>query len=107
MLYFEGNCTVEYQGRKFTQLGAAIGGGRVIAYLGDNHKLTDWHGMELGTWREISSWRQVSSKGMVTTIHQVEVMVDGLTYTGRSQGKGTIFHGKLKVKRRDYGHPCQ
>lgn len=93
MEYVETDCTIEHEGRKFTSGGAFVNPGFVVAYLGADGQLTDWHGKAIGTYRITSTWRTPRSY-VSSTMHQVRAVVDGLTYTGRSAGHGMIYRGK-------------
>lgn len=68
----------------------------IVAYLGMDGVLTDWHGNAIGTYKIVSSWPTprsfVSSRQF-----QVETRVDGITYTGRSAGVGMAYRGKRKA----------
>lgn len=93
-MYIEKDCTFEVNGKTFEANGACVTGDRIIAYLGYNNDLTNWHGVKLGTYKITSTWKINSY--VSTTMHQVEAIVDGVKYTGRSMGKGMIFKGKRK-----------
>ncbi|MEM9356053.1 MAG: hypothetical protein AAGB04_07565 [Pseudomonadota bacterium] len=93
-VYVESECVVEHEGQRFEAGGAVVTPERIIAYLGKNGKLHDWHGRELGTYRITSSWRIHSY--MTNTMNQVEAVVQGVTYTGRSGGVGLVYRGRRK-----------
>jgi hypothetical protein len=92
-MYVERNCTVEHDGRKFTAGGAVVTPDAVVAYLGKDGILTDWHGRQLGTYRIVATWRTPRS-WVSSTMSQVQATVDGVRYTGRSAGVGMIYHGR-------------
>ena len=91
--HIEQDCTVEHEGHKFTSRGAVVTPDIVIAYLGNNGVLTDWHGATIGTYRITSTWPTPRSY-VSGAMHQVRAVVDGVTYTGRSAGIGLIYRGK-------------
>ncbi len=95
-VYVERDCVIEHEGRRFESGGAFVSPAHVIAYLGKNGMLSDWHGRCLGTYRITSTWKIRS--WISRTMHQVEVAVAGVTYTGRSSGVGMIYRGRLKKK---------
>jgi hypothetical protein len=43
-VYIERECVVEHDGRRFESGGAFVSPAFVIAYLGKNGVLSDWHG---------------------------------------------------------------
>ena len=96
MEYVEQDCTVKHKGREFTSGGAVVTPDWIIAYLGKDGALNDWHGAKLGTYRIASTWRTPRSS-MSSTMSQVYATVDGVTYTGRSAGIGMIFQGRRVV----------
>jgi hypothetical protein len=66
----------------------------LIAYLGKDGVLTDWHGSPLGTYRVTATWRTPRSY-VSSTMSQVVARVGAATYKGRSAGVGMSFRGKL------------
>lgn len=65
------------------------------AYLGKDNVLTDWEGKPVGTYKIISSW--ATPKSYVSSrMYQIEAIVKGKKYTGRSAGVGMLFNGRLK-----------
>jgi hypothetical protein len=92
-MYIEKDCTFEHEGRTFEAGGAVVTPDRIIAYLGKDGVLTDWHGNKIGTYRVTSTWRTPASY-VSSTMHQVYATVDGVTYTGRSAGVGMSFKGR-------------
>jgi hypothetical protein len=93
--YREKSCVFEHKGRKFESGGAEVVGDRIVAYLGKNGILTTWHGKKIGTYRIVSSWATPRS-WISSHQYQVEAIVKGRIYTGRSTGVGMVFKGKLK-----------
>lgn len=65
----------------------------IHAYLGKNGILTDWFGTPIGAYRITATWRTPTS-AYSDTMNQVYATVDGVTYTGRSNGEGMLFNGK-------------
>lgn len=96
MIHVEQNCTFTHQGKAFTAGGAVVTPQHLIAYPGKDGVLTDWHGRQLGTWKSVASWPMPRS-WVSNTMHQIEAVVDGVTYTGRGCGVGMIFRGKRKA----------
>lgn len=92
--YIETDCTIEHDGRKFTAGGAYVAPDRIVAYLGKDGALTDWHGKQLGTYRITRTWPTPRSFAS-STMSQVYAVVDSVTYQGRSAGDGMIFRGRL------------
>jgi hypothetical protein len=95
-VYIERDCVIEHDGRRFESGGASVSRAFLIAYLGKNGVLSDWHGRRLGTYRITSTWRIHS--WVSRTMHQVEAAVAGVTYTGRSCGVGMIYRGRRKIE---------
>lgn len=93
-VYVERDCVVEHGGRRFEAGGAVVTPQRIIAYLGRNEELHDWHGRQLGTYRVTASWRIHSY--MSDTMCQVEALVNGVAYKGRSGGVGLVYRGRRK-----------
>jgi hypothetical protein len=64
------------------------------AYLGKDHKLTDWHGNVIGTYRVVRIWRTPMSyiSDTMSAVHAT--LSDGRIYKGRSAGVGMLFQGK-------------
>lgn len=56
--------------------------------------LGDFQSNPIGTWRSVSAWRVNSWIG--THMHQIEAVIDGVTYTGRGFGEGMALTGKPK-----------
>lgn len=96
MPYVETNCVVEHDGHRYESGGAVVTPDRIIAYLGEGHDLTTWHGESLGTYLIVSSWRTPRSY-VSSRMCQVEATVNGVVYTGRSAGRGMIFKGRRKA----------
>ena len=107
MTYVETDCTFEHEGRSFESGGAVITPDYVIGYVGDVleefpigaklRALTNWHGLQIGTIRLTSSWRTPRSY-VSSHYYQAYAKVDGVTYTGRTAGKGMIFKGRRAAK---------
>lgn len=93
-VYVERNCVVEHEGHRFEAGGAFVSPTHIIAYLSREGVLTDWHGRRLGTYRITSTWPIHS--WISRTMHQVEAVVSGVTYTGRSCGVGMVYRGRRK-----------
>ena len=93
-VYVERNCVVHHEGRSFEAGGAVVSPDILIAYLGNDGVLQDWHGKQLGTYHITSTWSIHS--WISTTMHQVEAIVAGVKYTGRSCGVGMIYRGRPK-----------
>ncbi len=97
--FVEGNCTIEHEGRSFTAGDAYLYEGHVVAYLGKDGVLTTWHGEAVGTYRVVKTWK-IPGNILSSTMSQVEAMIDGIVYTGRSCGEGMIYQGKRKAGKR-------
>lgn len=67
-----------------------------LGYLGNNGVLTDGHGVPLGTYRIVATWRLPRTAWVSTRMCQVEAVINGVTYTGRSPGIGMHYKGKVK-----------
>lgn len=93
-VYVERDCVIEHKGNRFEAGGAVVSPERIIAYLGRDGRLKDWHGRQLGTYQVTASWRIHSY--ISDTMHQVEAVVSGVEYTGRSGGVGLIYRGRRK-----------
>jgi len=104
MTYVETSCTIELAGQTFEAGGAVVTPDAIVAYLGPARVLTDWHAQRIGTYRIVSSWTTPRST-VSERMHQVEAVVDGVTYTGRSAGLGMIFKGKRKSTPRSWATP--
>lgn len=89
--------TFTHEGKDFTFCGAMIQGDRAVGYLKTvDRRLTliTWKGEFMGYARIVATWRTRGS--FASEMHQVEVVAQGRTYTGRSAGEGTIWTGKAK-----------
>lgn len=93
--YIEMDCTFAMEGHKIEAGGAVVTDQWIVAYIGGNGTLIDWHGKPLGTYKAISRWEMPRS-WVSRYQYQVEATVDGVVYTGRTCGKGMIYRGKLK-----------
>src|SRR5262245_10359732 len=98
MTYTETDCTFEFNGQTFEAGGAVVTPERIVAYLDGGCLLTDWHGKVIGSYRVTSSWATPRSY-VSSRQYQIEAVVDGVTYTGRSAGVGMIVKGKRKATR--------
>ena len=94
--YAEGPCTITHEGEVVTAEGTYIDRHRIVAYLGKDNMLTDWHGEQIGTYHITHTWPTPGSP-VSETMSQVEANVDGMVFIGRSAGVGMIFRGKRKV----------
>jgi hypothetical protein len=92
--FVESNCAIEHEGKSFTANGAFVSDTHIVAYLGKDNVLTDWHGNPLGTYRIVSTWKTPRSY-VSGTMHAVHARIDGYTYKGRSAGVGMSFSGKI------------
>jgi hypothetical protein len=92
--YIETDCTITHEGRSFTSGGAVVTDDRIVAYLGKDKVLTDWHGNAIGTYRIVSTWKTPRSY-MSDVMHAVHATVNGKLYKGRSMGEGMAFTGKV------------
>jgi hypothetical protein len=95
MEYIEKDCFSENGDKQFEATRAYVNPDYIVAYLGQaqwsdswgllhipHGDLTDWPGNKLGTYRITSTWK---TRPYGDKMHQVYAMVDGVTYTGRSQ----------------------
>lgn len=94
--YVETACTVDLQGRTFESGGAYVDRDRIVAYLGPNGILQDWHGRPIGRWRALSTWKTPRSF-ISRTMSSVLATVGGTTYVGRGAGEGMLFRGRRKA----------
>jgi hypothetical protein len=92
--FTEQDCTIVHNGQSFTSGGAVITDNRIVAYLGKDKVLTDWHGSAIGTYRIVSTWKTPRSI-VSSTMSAVHATVNGKLYKGRSAGEGMEFFGKL------------
>ncbi len=97
-LYIERDCCFEHKGRKFCSGGAIVTPDVIVAYPAKDGVLTDWHGEEIGRWKNVASWRPSSSSWIGSIMYQIEARVDGVLYTGRGFGVGMIYRGKRKAR---------
>ncbi len=104
-VYVEQDCTFTHEGRTFESGGAVVTPDYAVGYVkgheGSISKLgtiTDWHGNELGriTWCS-ATW----NAGDGVRMHQVEATINGVRYTGRTQGNGMTWKGKRTAKQPD------
>lgn len=91
--------TVVFEGREFTEGGAYLSEDYAIGYLradpeGNLHIAT-WEGRPMGDAVAISSWRTPRSY-VSSRMFQVEALIDGRRYTGRTAGCETIWRGRRK-----------
>lgn len=94
--YIEKNCVFTGPGgRKYESGGAMVTNDRIVAYLGKEGKLTNWHGKKIGSYQVTSSWK--NPRGIYSDRnYQVDATVGGVKYTGRSGGVGMAFTGKRR-----------
>jgi hypothetical protein len=90
----EGLVGFGFQGKTYYAHGAFVDELRCVGYLGEDGKLYACNGKTLGTYRIIATWRMPRTCFISSNQHQVEAKVDGMTFTGRSFGKGMIFKGR-------------
>jgi hypothetical protein len=91
--WIEQDCTLTHEGRTYTSTGAVVTPEHIVAYLGHG-MLTDWHGNKIGSYRITSRWPLVNA--WQKEMCQVEAVVNGITYTGRSCVVGFMYRGKRK-----------
>lgn len=90
--YVERDCTFTHEGRTVESGGAVVTDKFIVAYLGKDGILTNWHGKQLGTYRILSSWNIRSY--ISNTMSSVECFVDGVRYVGRSAGLNMSIRAK-------------
>lgn len=95
--YIEEPCVVEHGGQEYAAQGAHVTPSYIVAYLGADGILLDWHGRPLGSYRITASWPTPHSY-VSDKMHQVEAVAAGTTYTGRSAGTGMIYRGRRKAR---------
>ncbi len=86
---------MERDGVLHSALGSFVSKLQAIGYLSSDLKSIDtWDGKHLGTAHVICRWHTRSwiSKYM----YQVEAVICGRRYTGRTMGAGMLWRGKLK-----------
>jgi hypothetical protein len=64
----------------------------------DMTRVTTWHGQDLGPAKIISSWRMPHSF-VSDRQYQVEAIINGVTYTGRTMGGSMLWRGKRRAGR--------
>lgn len=73
-----------------------------VGYMSsDMAQVTTFDGAVLGTARVVNSWRIKSH--LSERMFQVECIIDGRTYTGRTLGASMSWHGKVAVERKPSG----
>ena len=87
--------TIELEGREFSALGSVVCPDYLAAYLSKDNELTTWEGEVIGTWRKVASWR-IPNGVWSNEMWQVEAIVEGRVFTGRSMGEGMLYRGKPK-----------
>lgn len=117
-MYVEQDCTIEHEGKTFEAGGAvvtdeyAIGYVKIGDYLHLSHvdrngrvtgdplgTVTDWRGNYLGNVYSCQSFRlHPSSFGSQGRMFQIKAQINGIWYTGRTQGNGMIWRGKRCAK---------
>jgi hypothetical protein len=95
--WIEKDCVFKHEGRKYESGGASVTLDHIIAYLGKDGVLTDWHGNPIGTYRITATWKTPRSY-VSSTMNQVIAYTKGISYTGRSAGEGMVFRGKRVAK---------
>jgi len=90
----EGLVGFDFQGKTYYTHGAFVDEHRCVGYLGDDRELYSCNGEVLGTYRITATWRMPRTCFISSHQHQVEASINGMTYTGRSFGKGMIFKGR-------------
>lgn len=95
--FIEPDCTVEFNGQKFTSGGAFVSDSHIIAYPAECGILNDWHGNKIGTYRVISRrlaifFGRPSWQG--SHYYFMRARVNGVTYSLRGFGVGMIATGK-------------
>lgn len=95
--FVEQDCCITHEGKEFCSGGAVVTDKYAIGYMSDDMRtVTTWHGELLGVAKVISSWWIHSWMG--TNMYQVEATIQGVCYTGRTLGGGTIWRGKSKAR---------
>lgn len=93
----ETECTIELNGRQFTNRGAYIDGGFAMVYVKRNAEqakirpqlegavisVTDWHGNKLGAGLITSVWTQYGHVFGSYRMVSVRFVIDGVAYSGR------------------------
>ena len=103
--YVEQDCTFTHEGRTFEAGGAVVTPEYAIGYVKSmfiedeyNHwatgLITDWHGLFLGSILYAKVFRAPS----MIRMYQVEATINGVKYTGRTQGNSMIWKGKRMAK---------
>lgn len=109
-MYVEQDCTIEHEGQTFEAGGAVVTPEYAIGYcdglethyrgtFSTDGVIMSWHGAVLGevyTCRRFSNWQP--HLGLWCTMFQVTAIIDGVKYTGRTQGNGMIWKGKRVAK---------
>ena len=85
--------TVEYGGRKFSNLGSTVDHERgVAAGYPKGTELQTWDGKKIGSCRVTSSWKQrTPGSTFKTEMFSYRCVIDGIPYVGRGQGDGMIL----------------
>ena len=92
-LIIEQNCVFMHEGKAFEAGGAVIADDLLIAYVGENGVLNDWHGNVIGAIKLTRSWKTPRSY-VSDRMYQAYATVNGKTYTGRTAGVSMRFKGK-------------
>lgn len=108
--YIEENCTITHEGKSYSADGAVVTSEYVIGYTkfsrdetrvngrmiapmnGTPVEITDWHGNKIGSGWITRSWRRFSYISIFQ--YQIQAMINGVWYTGRSAGSGMIWKAK-------------
>ena len=98
MDYIEQNCTVNFQGRKFTANGAFIGSNHAFVYVKTKQDqtidVTNWRGKKLGCGMIHKVWSRTYPYRGKVTFYQVSFEIDGVRYSGRySPDNGELVRG--------------
>jgi len=87
--------TIIHDGREYTALGSTMTPDRAVGYLkcGESHQITTWNGETLGYTQIVASW-QTSRSEVSSRMYQIRANINGIWYTGRCAGDGTLWRGK-------------
>ena len=104
--YVEQDCTFTHEGMTFEAGGAVVTPEYAVGYVtnldeSQIHRngcdITNWRGNKLGMGRVTARWETPGSY-VSNYMHQVEATINGVKYTGRTQGNGMIWKGKRMAK---------
>jgi hypothetical protein len=69
----------------------------IVGYMSrDMRHVTSFGGEILGSARIVSTWKLPLACWISDRMYQVEVVVNGRTYTGRTGGASMIYRGRRK-----------